>query len=113
MYVEPVRRHQNNTSPVYQIKVIFNIAQPLHKRPVRGCSFAKKSVIMSEAFLLTSEYMWLTFMGGENLPLARPVVAFCKNSARLVTGRPFFSVLNRCVIYVQLFFAVYATAVLE
>ena len=33
-----------------------NIAQPLHKEAVRGCSFlyiiAKKSVIMSEAFLV-------------------------------------------------------------
>ena len=41
-----------------QIKVrsFSNIAQPLHKEAVRGCSFlfiiAKKSLIMSEAFLV-------------------------------------------------------------
>ena len=37
-------------------KSFSNIAQPLHKEAVRGCSFlyiiAKKSVIMSEAFLV-------------------------------------------------------------
>ena len=39
-----------------KLKSISNIAQPLHKDAVRGCSFlyiiAKKSVIMSEAFLV-------------------------------------------------------------
>ena len=39
-----------------KIKSFSNIAQPLHKEAVRGCSFlyiiAKKSVIMSEAFLV-------------------------------------------------------------
>ena len=38
-----------------KLKSFSNIAQPLHKEAVRGCSFlyiiAKKSVIMSEAFL--------------------------------------------------------------
>ena len=39
------------------LKSFSNIAQPLHKEAVRGCSFlyiiiAKKSVIMSEAFLV-------------------------------------------------------------
>ena len=37
-------------------KSLSNIAQPLHKEAVRGCSFlyiiAKKSVIMIEAFLV-------------------------------------------------------------
>ena len=39
-----------------KLKSFSNIAQPLHKDAVRGCSFlyiiAKKSVIMSEAFLV-------------------------------------------------------------
>ena len=39
-----------------KLKSISNIAQPLHKEAVRGCSFLyiidKKSVIMSEAFLV-------------------------------------------------------------
>ena len=39
-----------------KLKSFANIAQPLHKEAVRGCSFlyiiAKKSVIMSEAFLV-------------------------------------------------------------
>ena len=39
-----------------KLKPFPNIAQPLHKEAVRGCSFlhiiAKKSVIMSEAFLV-------------------------------------------------------------
>ena len=39
-----------------KLKSFSNIAQPLHKEAVRGCSFlyiiAKKSVIMSEAFLV-------------------------------------------------------------
>ena len=56
MYVEPVLRHRNNALPAYQIKVISNIAQPLHKESVRRYSFsfiiAKKSVIMSEAFFV-------------------------------------------------------------
>ena len=38
-----------------KLKSFSHIAQPLHKEAVRGCSFlyiiAKKSVIMSEAFL--------------------------------------------------------------
>ena len=38
-----------------KLKSLSNIAQPLQKEEVRGCSFlyiiAKKSVIMSEAFL--------------------------------------------------------------
>ena len=37
-----------------KLKLFFNIAQPLHKEAVRGCSYlyiiAKQSVIMSEAF---------------------------------------------------------------
>ena len=45
-----------NASSAYQIKSFSNIAQPIHKVEVRGCSFlyiiAKKSVIMSEAFLV-------------------------------------------------------------
>ena len=49
MYVEPVWRH-------FKLKSFSNIDQPLHKEAVRGCSFlyiiAKKSVIMSEAFLV-------------------------------------------------------------
>ena len=39
-----------------KLKSFSNIAQPLHKDVVRGCSFsyiiAKKSMIMSEAFLV-------------------------------------------------------------
>ena len=39
-----------------KLKSFPNIAQPLHKGAIRGCSFlyidAKKSVIMSEAFLV-------------------------------------------------------------
>ena len=39
-----------------KLKLFSNIAQPLHKEAVRRCSFsfiiAKKSVIMSEAFLV-------------------------------------------------------------
>ena len=39
-----------------KLKLFYNIAQPLHKEAVRGCSFlytiAKKSMIMSEAFLV-------------------------------------------------------------
>ena len=39
-----------------KLKSFSNIAQPLHKEAVRGCSLlyiiAKKSVIMSEAFLV-------------------------------------------------------------
>ena len=39
-----------------KLKSFSNIAQPLHKEAVRSCSFlyiiAKKSVIMSEAFLV-------------------------------------------------------------
>ena len=39
-----------------KLKSFSNIAQPLHKEAVRGCSFlytiAKKSVKMSEAFLV-------------------------------------------------------------
>ena len=39
-----------------KLKLFSNIAQPLHKEAVRHCSFsliiAKKSVIMSEAFLV-------------------------------------------------------------
>ena len=39
-----------------KLKLCYNIVQPLHKEAVRGCSFlyviAKKSVIMSEAFLV-------------------------------------------------------------
>ena len=39
-----------------KLKSFSNIAQPLHKEAVRGCSFlyiiAKKSVIMNEAFLV-------------------------------------------------------------
>ena len=39
-----------------KLKSFSNIAQPLHKEALRGCSFlyiiAKKSVIMSEAFLV-------------------------------------------------------------
>ena len=39
-----------------KLKSFSNIAQPHHKEAVRGCSFkyiiAKKSVIMSEAFLV-------------------------------------------------------------
>ena len=39
-----------------KLKSFSNIAQPLHKEAVRGCSFsyitAKKSVIMSKAFFV-------------------------------------------------------------
>ena len=39
-----------------KLKSFSNIVEPLHKEAVRGCSFlsiiAKKSVIMSEAFLV-------------------------------------------------------------
>ena len=44
-----------------KLKSFSNIDQPLHNEAVRGCSFlhiiAKKSVIISEAFLLTSVYL--------------------------------------------------------
>ena len=44
-----------------KLKSFSNIAQPLHKEAVSGCSFlyiiAKKSVIMSEAFLVDSLYI--------------------------------------------------------
>ena len=40
----------------FNLKLFSNIAQPLHKEAVRGWSFlyiiAKKSVLMSEAFLV-------------------------------------------------------------
>ena len=47
-----ITRHQR-----IKLKFVFyNIARPLHKEAVRGCSFiyiiAKKPVIMSEAFLV-------------------------------------------------------------
>ena len=47
-----------------KLKSFFNIAQPLHKEAVRGCSFlyiiAKNSVIMSEAFLVDgSIVIWI------------------------------------------------------
>ena len=46
-----------------KLKSFSNIAQPLHKETVRGCSFlyiiAKKSVVMSEAFLVdVSIHTW-------------------------------------------------------
>ena len=56
MYVRPydgigITRHLH-----IKLKSFSNIAQPLHKEALRGCSFlyiiAKKSVIMSEAFLI-------------------------------------------------------------
>ena len=53
-----------------KLKSLSNIAQPLHKEAVRGCSFlhiiAKKSVIMSEAFLVdVSILYWLrTYLPG-------------------------------------------------
>ena len=49
--VTGITRHQH-----IKLKSFSNIAQPLHKEAVRGYSFlyiiAKKSVIMSEAFLV-------------------------------------------------------------
>ena len=52
-----------------KLKSFSNIAQPLHKEAVRGCSFlsiiTKKSVIMSEAFLVdVSIYVFLTCLVG-------------------------------------------------
>ena len=48
-----------------KLKSFSNIAQPLHKEAVSGCSFlyiiAKKSVIMSEAFLVDSLYIKKTY----------------------------------------------------
>ena len=54
-----------------KLKSFSNIAQSLHKEALRGCSLlyiiAKKSVIMSEAFLVdvsmfkVSEYLWYTY----------------------------------------------------
>ena len=57
MYVESVCRHRNNARHLhFKLKSFSNIAQPLHKEAVRGCSFlyiiAKKSVIIIEAFLV-------------------------------------------------------------
>ena len=52
-----------------KLKSFSNIAQPLHKEAVRGCSFlyifAKKSVIMSEAFLVDVSIFlsYLTYLG--------------------------------------------------
>ena len=57
-----ITRHLN-----IKLKSFSNIAQPLHKVAVRGCSFlyiiAKKSVIMSEAFLVDVSIAtyWLAF----------------------------------------------------
>ena len=54
-------------SPAYQIEVIFQHRQPLHKEAVCGCSFlyiiAKKTVIMSEAFLVDVSILacWVIF----------------------------------------------------
>ena len=49
------------------LKSFSNIAQPLHKEAVRGCSFlcivAKKSVIMSEAFLVDVSIFKYEFCG--------------------------------------------------
>ena len=46
-----------------KLKSFSNIAQPLHKETVGGCSFlytiAKKSVIMSEAFLVDVSILFL------------------------------------------------------
>ena len=45
-----------------KLKSFSNIALPLHKEAVGGCSFlyiiAKKSVIMSEAFLVDVSIIW-------------------------------------------------------
>ena len=55
-----------------KLKSFSNIAQPLHKEALRGCS--KKSVIMSEAFLVDVSILMLdfecTFRVGVNTPLA-------------------------------------------
>ena len=48
-----------------KLKSISNTAQPLHKEAVRGCLclyiIAKKSVIMSDAFLSDVSILWYTF----------------------------------------------------
>ena len=45
-----------------KFKSFYNIAQPLHKEAVRGCSFlyivAKKPVIMSETVLVDVSILW-------------------------------------------------------
>ena len=55
------------------LKSFSNIAQPLHKEAVRGCSFlyiiAKKYVIMSEAFLVDVSIELLHDMTAFTIPL--------------------------------------------
>ena len=54
-----------------KLKSFSNIAQPLHKEAVRHCSFsliiAKKSVIMSEAFLVDVSIYMCTYISFHNL----------------------------------------------
>ena len=51
-----------------KVKSFSNIAQPLHKEAVRGCSFlyiiANKSFIMSEAFLVDVSIAIVSFLIG-------------------------------------------------
>ena len=54
-----------------KLKSFSNIAQPLHKEAVRECSFlyiiAKKSVIMSEAFLVDVSIFWHMSQGFQSM----------------------------------------------
>ena len=54
------------------LKSFSNIAQPLHKEAVRGCSFlyiiARKSVIMSEAFLVDVSIEFQSSKGKQDRP---------------------------------------------
>ena len=56
-----------------KLKLFSNIAQPLHKEAVRGCSFlyiiAKKSVIMSEAFLVD-----VSILSGKHFTVHRLII---------------------------------------
>ena len=56
-----------------KLKLFSNIAQPLHKEAVRGCSFvyiiAKKSVIMSEAFLVDVSIHKYRYMTEHSAPV--------------------------------------------
>ena len=56
-----------------KLKLFSNIAQPLHKEAVRGCSFlyiiAKKSMIMSEAFLVD-----VSILSGKHFTVHRLII---------------------------------------
>ena len=73
-----------------KLKSFSNIAQPLHKEQIRHCSFsliiAKKSVIMSEAFLVDVS-IFLKSMNQSEMPLS---VTLCF-SFIFIFSRPFLA----------------------